>query len=150
MSDLSALAAKFEKILATKNIDLYDLEYVRESDNYFLRLYILSEDGVGLDMCAEVSNMLSPLVDVEFDAPERYFFEVSSPGIERSIKTEKQFALSEGEKIKLKLANGSKEEGVLKAAHEDGVVFASKGRERKIPYEDIKKANTIFEWNAKS
>jgi len=90
-------------ILAEHNLSLYDIEYVKEGGNRFLRVYIDKEGGVTIDDCETVSRKLSDLLDEEDFIPESYILEVSSPGLGRQLKKDKHFEKSIGEEVEIKL-----------------------------------------------
>lgn len=104
-------------IMERKNFELVDVEYVKEGSNFYLRAYIDKEGGITIDDCEEVSRELSDLLDVEDFIPDAYFMEISSPGLGRQLKKDKDFARSIGEEVEVKLykpINKQKElEGIL-------------------------------------
>ncbi|MDD5901015.1 MAG: ribosome maturation factor RimP [Lachnospiraceae bacterium] len=90
-------------IMERTGFELVDVEYVKEGSNYYLRAYIDKEGGITIDDCELVSRELSDLLDVEDFIPEAYFLEVSSPGLGRQLKKDKDFARSIGEEVEVKL-----------------------------------------------
>ncbi len=90
-------------ILAANHFELYDLEYVKEGGNYFLRAYIDKEGGITVDDCELVSRALSDLLDKADYIPDAYILEVSSPGLGRQLKKDKHFEKSIGEEVEVKL-----------------------------------------------
>jgi Uncharacterized protein conserved in bacteria len=107
MSKSSMYEERTEKlllpILEKHNFELVDVEYVREGSNWFLRAYIDKEGGITVDDCEIVSRALSELLDAEDYIPDAYILEVSSPGLGRQLKKEKDFARSIGEEVEIKL-----------------------------------------------
>ncbi len=91
-----------EGILADTEYELVDVEYVKERD-WFLRIYIDKEGGVGLDDCQEVSRLLDEQIDKLNILNERYILEVSSPGLDRALKKEKDFKRELGKKVDITL-----------------------------------------------
>ncbi len=91
-----------EKILADTPYELVDVEYVKERD-WFLRIYIDKEGGVGLDDCQEVSGMLDEPIDKLNILNDRYILEVSSPGLDRALKKEKDFKRELGKQVDVTL-----------------------------------------------
>lgn len=79
-----------EEILANTDYELVDVEYVKERD-WFLRVYIDKEGGIGLDDCQEVSGLLDEKLEKLNIINDRYILEVSSPGLDRALKKEKDF-----------------------------------------------------------
>ena len=80
-------------------IELIDAEYVKEGSKWILRLYIDKKGGVGLDDCEAVSRAVEPAIDAEDPIREPYVFEVSSPGLERPLKTDRDFDRYEGRNL---------------------------------------------------
>jgi ribosome maturation factor RimP len=78
-------------IVEEKGLEVVAVEYVKEGGNWFLRIYIDKEGGVELEDCQEVSREVSSILDKKDPIPQSYFLEVSSPGIERLLQTEKDF-----------------------------------------------------------
>ena len=101
-----------QRAAAECGVELWDLEFVREGGEYFLRLYIDSPDGVGIDDCEAVSRAIDPMLDEADPIEQSYNLEVSSPGIFRELKTPEHCAASLGMPVRAKLytaLNGSKE-----------------------------------------
>lgn len=90
-------------ILNAHNFELYDIEYVKEAGNWYLRIYIDKEDGITVEDCEIVSRAMNDILDEKDYIPDAYIFEVSSPGLGRQLKKDKHFAKSIGEEVELKL-----------------------------------------------
>lgn len=135
------------KILEECGVTLYDTEVATEFDKRIFRLYIMSKEGVTLDKCQEVSRILSPIFDLEPPLEGEYFFEVSSPGIERKLTKPEHYQLSIGEKVKVKLKNKEKMIGTLEAFNDNTLNLLLDTNEKvSISLNDIDKARTYFEW----
>ena len=91
-----------EEILANTDYELVDVEYVKERD-WFLRVYIDKEGGIGLDDCQEVSGLLDEKLEELNIINDRYIFEVSSPGLDRALKKEKDFKREMGKVVDITL-----------------------------------------------
>lgn len=91
-----------EEILANTDYELVDVEYVKERD-WFLRLYIDKEGGIGLDDCQEVSGLLDEKLEELNIINDRYILEVSSPGLDRALKKEKDFKREMGKVVDITL-----------------------------------------------
>lgn len=89
--------------IETMGLELVDVEYVRENQSRILRLYIDKPGGVTLEDCSEVSRMIDPVIDDELDLRTHDYLEVSSPGLERPLKTERDFVRYEGEWVEVTL-----------------------------------------------
>ena len=129
-------------------VDLYDIQITKEHKLNILRVYITSKEGINLDQCAHVSRMISPLLDIHEPMGGKYNLEVSSPGIERKLKTLHHFACSIGSDVKIK--NYSKEvfKGKLLMADNEGKITLNDLDNNKVEinYDDILSAATYYEW----
>lgn len=109
-------------IITKNNYELVDVEFVREGSNWFLRAYVDKEGGFTVNDCEKVSREFSDLLDKEDFIEESYILEVSSPGLGRPIKKEKDFARSLGEEVEVKLYKAVEEQkefsGTLEAYDE--------------------------------
>ena len=109
-------------IVEAAGVEIYDVEYVKEGSDFYLRCYIDS-GGVNIQDCETVSRALSDQLDAEDYIEDAYILEVSSPGLGRTLKKEKHLSKSIGMEVELKTfkpVNGSKDfEGVLKAFDND-------------------------------
>ena len=99
-SKVEALAAPVAEELG---YTLFDVEYVKEGPDYFLRLYITSGSGITIDDCEAMSRAVDPLLDEADFIKDRYYLEVSSVGLDRPLKKEKDFRYFSGQKIEVKL-----------------------------------------------
>ena len=89
-----------QPLVDAHGFELVDVEYVKEAGNWYLRAYIDKENGITVDDCEEVSRALSDLLDEEDFISENYILEVSSPGLDRPLKKEKDFARSSARMLK--------------------------------------------------
>ncbi|MDY0408191.1 ribosome maturation factor RimP [Virgibacillus soli] len=135
-------------ILKDNNLELVDIEFVKEGNDWFLRVYIDKEGGVDISECGFVSEKLSEKLDEIDPIKEAYFLEVSSPGAERPLKTKKDFDNHVNENVYIKLyapIEGEKEyEGILKQFENDVATisyrFKSRTKEVEIPFDKIANA----------
>ena len=106
---------------------LWDVEYVREGADYFLRITIDREGGITIDDCERYSRAIDPLLDEADPIEDPYHLEVSSPGIERELKTDAHIAACSGQQVEVRLfapADGSRVwRGVLRGLDSDGAVL---------------------------
>lgn len=106
MSKRDTYEAKFEQILLpiTEKIgvQIYDVEYVKEGTDWYLRAYIDKEGGVTIDDCEKVSREVSEVMDQEDFIEDAYILEVSSPGLGRTLKKDKHLEKSIGQKVEIK------------------------------------------------
>ena len=121
-----------EPVVKAHGCELWDVEYVREGDQRFLRLYLDKESGVDITDCENISRAVDPLLDEADPIAESYHFEVCSAGLERALKRPGDFERFMGSPIMVKLyrpRNGLKEiPGVLRG-YEDGKVTMEAGKE---------------------
>ncbi len=92
-----------EPILKEFQFELYDVEFVKEAGNFYLRAFIDKEEGITINDCEIVSRRLSDLLDQKDFIPDSYILEVSSPGLGRQLKKDKHLEKSIGEEVELKL-----------------------------------------------
>ena len=128
-------------ILDRRNFELVDVEYVKEGSTWYLRVYIDKEGGITSDDCADVSREMNEILDREDYVEGSYTFEVSSPGLGRPLKKEKDFKRSLGKSVECKLYKAidkQKEfEGILKDFTEDTVTIETEGNELVLDRKDI-------------
>ena len=111
---------------------LWDVEYVREGDQRFLRLYLDKEGGVDITDCEAISRAVDPLLDEADPIAESYHFEVCSAGLERALKRPSDFERFMGSNITVKLyrpRNGLKEIPCVLDAYDDGKITVTAGKE---------------------
>jgi ribosome maturation factor RimP len=85
-------------IINENRLELVDVEYKKEGKNWFLRIFIDKEGGVTVDDCTRVSRQIEDLIEVEEVVPSSYVLEVSSPGLDRPLKKEKDFLRFKGKR----------------------------------------------------
>lgn len=90
-------------IAEANGVEIYDVEYVKEGSDYYLRAYIDKEGGVTIDDCETVSRAFSEKLDLEDFLKEAYILEVSSPGLGRVLKKDRHFEKSLNEEVEIKL-----------------------------------------------
>lgn len=102
--DYEARTEELLKLIAeANNVSIYDVEYVKEGSDYYLRAYIDKPEGVNILDCENVSRALSDALDREDFIPDAYILEVSSPGLGRTLKKDKHLQASIGEEVEIKL-----------------------------------------------
>ncbi len=137
--------------LEDMDFELVDVEYLSRHGKWVLRLYIDKEGGVTLDDCARVSREFGDLIDVKDIIIHKYVLEVSSPGLDRPLKKEKDLEHAIGKKIKVKTVAPVKgrqnytgylrnfQKGILYIELENGPVH--------LPWKEVEKANLVYEFN---
>lgn len=155
------LQDKLSALIMQKDMKLYDIELLKENEVMILRISIFKQDGVTLDDCEIISTLISPLLDVELADLEAYHLEVSSPGIERTLKKPQHFLCSIGHKVAVTLLDKTTLIGILESYNNQEITIkeilkptkakqsiAEKDMQlRKILLNECKKVKTIFEWN---
>lgn len=145
-----------QPILKSLQLELVEIEYKRSGREAVLRIFIDKEGGVMLDDCADVSRELSLILDIEDFIPCEYNLEVSSPGLDRPLKTAADYDRFQGRLIKVKTYEllpddaGNKRKTFLGklVGLRDGVVVMTlnEGQTASIPLERVAKANLEFEF----
>ena len=146
-SKVEALAAPVAEELG---YTLFDVEYVKEGPDYFLRLYITSGSGITIDDCEAMSRAVDPLLDEADFIKDRYYLEVSSVGLDRPLKKEKDFQRNLGEEVEVRTfraIDGQKEfTGVLKAYDKESVTIELEETEMKFARTDIALIRQAFDF----
>ena len=130
---VTELVASFAKpIVEAHGCELWDVEYVREGSEYFLRLYLDKEGGVDINDCEAISRAVDPILDENDPIPGSYHFEVCSAGLERALKRPSDFERFLGSPVTVKLyrpRNGLKEIPCVLRGYEDGRITVEAGKE---------------------
>ena len=127
--------------------ELYDVQYVKEGKDYYLRIIIDKPQGISIEDCEKVNNAIDEVLDREDIIPTSYFLEVSSPGIERILRKTWHFERQIGNKINVKLfkaINKQKEiEGILKSYNEKELELELESEILNIDVKNIALAKTV-------
>ena len=121
-----------EPVVQSHGCELWDVEYVREGSEYFLRLYLDKEGGVDINDCEAVSRAMDPILDEKDPIEGSYHFEVCSAGLERTLKRPSDFERFLGSNITVKLyrpRNGLKEIPCVLRGYDNGRVTVEAGKE---------------------
>ncbi len=128
-------------ILEREGFELVDVEFVKEGGEYYLRCYIDKEGGINIDDCVLVSQEMNEILDREDYVDEEYIFEVSSPGLGRPLKKDKDYVRNTGKEVDIKTyraIDGNKEfRGVLTAFDNASVTVEIDGEEKTFDKKDI-------------
>lgn len=133
-----------EPVLARYAADLVDLQ-VKRGRTQLVRIVADREGGIDLDTCARVSDEVSRLLDAEDPIQGRYTLEVTSPGLDRPLRTPTDFRRNLGHKVRVVLAR-EQHEGTVKEVQEDSVTIATQRGEVRIPLADVAKAKLLLPW----
>lgn len=120
-------------ITEANGLEIYDIEYVKEASDFYLRVYIDKPDGVTIQDCEIVSRAMSDILDQEDFISDAYIFEVSSPGLGRVLKKDKHFQKSIGQEVELKTYKPIEKQkefvGILKSYVDDKITLDIQGNE---------------------
>ncbi len=142
-----SLESDIKKMVESIGLSLYDTAILNENDQTIFRVSVTAPGGVSLDQCVEATHLISPLLDVTSPVGGEYRLEVSSPGIERKLKTIDHFAQSIGEKVVFSTINKEKFDGEVVSVENDEITLKTKeGDVHTVPFRSISKARTYYEW----
>jgi ribosome maturation factor RimP len=131
-----------EPVLARHDAEFVQLNVGR---GRLVRIVADRDGGIDLETCARISEELSRLLDAEDPMPGRYTLEVTSPGLNRPLKSATDFRKNVGRKVRIVLAR-SQVEGDVKEVGEDRVTVATKGGDVDVPLQDIANAKILLPW----
>jgi ribosome maturation factor RimP len=139
-------------VIEGSGFELVDVAFRRESGRRVLQVVVDRDGGLDVDTIAELAEKVSRRLDVEGFAPGPYALEVSSPGIERSLKRPRDFERRVGDTVKVKtttpVEGRTNITGALVSADDDGIVVAAAGGELRLRHADIASARTVVDWDA--
>lgn len=152
---MANIEEKVEKLIQKpiNNIgyELYDIEYVKEGRDYFLRIFIEKEGGISLEDCEKVNNEITDLLDKQEFLKEQYFLEVSSTGIEKNLRKDKHLESNIGAEVELKLFRQINKKkvltGILKSFNSNEIIIETNENENEnIQRKDISQIKTLYHW----
>lgn len=133
-------------IVEAEGVELYDIEH----NGGVLRVYVDADDGIDLALIKRISRGVSRVLDQADPIPGRYTLEVSSPGLERFLRNPDHFRKAVGSNVKVKTRSDVEGErriiGELVAADDDGFDLKTDGDVRRLGYDEVSKARTVFVW----
>lgn len=133
-------------LLNSENIELIEIELKGAIGNQLLRIFVDVEGGIQLNHCVELSRKISDLLDIEDIIPGKYRLEVSSPGVERPLKTVKDFQRNEGRRVRITFHDGITTEGNIFKTENSDVYINSADTQEKYPISAIKSAKLMLQW----
>ena len=144
MSKITETVEALAKPVVEENgCSIWDVEYVKEGGNYYLRVFIDKDGGVGIDDCEKISRALDPILDEADPIPDSYIFEVGSPGCERELKRPSDFEAFTGSEVEVRTyraVNGCKSFiGVLEAYNEGDLTIKVGNNDVTLTKDDISK-----------
>jgi ribosome maturation factor RimP len=133
-----------EGVLGQESVELVDLNYLQENGRWVLRFFIDKEGGVTISDCENLSKRIGALLDATEMIPHKYALEVSSPGLNRILKKEKDFQRFSGERVKVRVRapiDGQRRfRGTLKGVEDGGVLVEHEGGTLKFQFGSIEEA----------
>ena len=131
---------------------IWNVEYVREGADMYLRVTIDSDEGIDIDDCEGMTRAIDPILDEADPIEDSYFLEVSSPGVERVLVTDEHFSLMAGSEVEVKLyrpMDGAKVITGILLGKEDGVITVQTATgDVKIEAKAAAKVTTVYDWQA--
>ena len=132
---------------------IWDVEYVKEGAEWYLRITLDSDDGIDIDDCEKVSRAINPIIDEADPIEDFYYLEVSSPGLERVLRKPEHFEASLGSEVEIRLfapdENKKKSyNGILSAYDEESLIIDMDQTSQKIPMSKISKVQTVFDFSS--
>jgi ribosome maturation factor RimP len=146
---VNAVRASLAPVVAGLGLALYDVELTGTGKARTLRVTVEKDGGVDLDAITDVTRAVSPVLDGEPTLAGSYLLEVSSPGLERSLRTPAHFAGARDESVSVKFrteGGTQRVHGVLVDSDDRRCVVEGDDGRHEIAYDDITQARTVFEW----
>ena len=150
---MANIEEKIENLVKQKiedlGYELYDVQYVKEGQNYILRIFIEKPNGsIDLNDCEKVNDGINDLLDEANYIKDQYFLEVSSTGVEKILRKDKHLKQNIGKEVHVKLfrkdTKGKKEyQGILKDFNEDEIIWEN---EEPIERKNIAQIKTVYNW----
>ena len=149
MAAAELVRALIEPIIEQNDAELYDLEY----ESGVLRVSVDREGGIDVDTIGELSKLISDVLDREDPIPDaKYLLEVTSPGVERKLRTPSHFQQQVGETVAVKFRapiDGARRlQTTLVSVDDSGIEFAREDDTLRVAYADIESARSVFDWDA--
>lgn len=142
---------ELEPIINGLNISLYDVIYEKEGKDFYLRIFIEKDGGVDISDCENVNNAINDILDEKDFIKGHYYLEVSSAGLEKTLRLDEHFENNIGNKIQISLykpINNSKNViGILKD-YDDEKVIVESDEIIEINKNDISLIKTVFDWDS--
>jgi len=151
MGALEEVKGLAEAVTRRRSLRLWDIEMGGQPGRAIVRVFVDKDGGIDLDTVAEVSEEISRGLDLRDPIQGRYMLEVSTPGLERNLRSAEHFKLSVGRAVVVKtttqfVPNSNRIEGTLEDADDRAARIALDGGTVEVPYDQIKSARTVFEW----
>jgi len=151
---LASIEERIESLVEKKindlGYELYDVEYAKEGREYYLRIFIDKPEGIDLNDCEKVNDGINDLLDQADYIKDQYFLEVSSPGIERTLRKDKHLEKNIDSLVEVKLFKPIEKQkviqGILKQFNSEVLELELEDRTIEISRKDISVIKTVYEW----
>lgn len=151
---MASIEEKVESLIIDKindlGYELYDVYYVKEGKDYFLRIFIDKPEGIDLNDCEKVNNAINELLDEADYIKDQYFLEISSPGIERILRKDKHLEDNIDSLVEVKLFKPIEKQkvlqGILKEYNKEKIIIEVEEKSIEISRKDISVIKTVYEW----
>lgn len=140
------LSPNVAKALEDLNAELVDIAFTRQKGEMTVTVFVYKKDGLDIDLLQEASEKLDPIFEAEKELKDKYYLEISSPGIDRPIKTDDDFRRNMDIKLDAKLKNNEKHIGILKKYDEESFTLDCDGKIIEIKRADVKKLTQAIEF----
>ncbi|MDP9340746.1 MAG: ribosome maturation factor RimP [Actinomycetota bacterium] len=144
------MEALVRPVVEASGLELVEASFRREGRSRVLRVTVDREGGLDLETISEASERISRRLDLEDFGPAHYTLEVSSPGVERPLRSARDFERHVGEKVRVRtstLVEGARSHtGALVAADGEAITVATEVGAHRIPLAEVASARTVFEW----
>lgn len=140
-------------IIENLGYSLYDVQYIKEGKDYYLRVFIDKKEGISLEDCEKVNNAITDILDEKNYIKDQYFLEISSPGIERVLRKEKHFEENIGKQVAINLFKPINNEkqiiGILEKFDQDNIYIKYNNYNDiiKIDRKNISLIKTVYNWD---
>ena len=140
------LSPNVAKALEDLKAELVDIAFTRQEGEMTVTVFVYKKDGLDIDLLQEASEKLDPIFEAEKELKDKYYLEISSPGIDRPIKTDDDFRRNMDIKLDAKLKNNEKHIGILKKYDEESFTLDCDGKIIEIKRADVKKLTQAIEF----
>ncbi|MBP3284932.1 MAG: ribosome maturation factor RimP [Clostridia bacterium] len=144
------VSATIQDTVTSLGCEIYDVEYLKEGSNWYLRIYIDKPEGVSIEDCEAVSRAIDPIIDELNPIKTAYSLEVSSPGLERVLRKSEHFEKNLNKLVEVSLfkaVSGSKKmQGILKSADTEQITIEVEHETISLNRQDVSKVNLVYEF----
>ena len=140
------LSPSVAKALEDLKAELVDIAFTRQKGEMTVTVFVYKKDGLDIDLLQKASEKLDPIFEAEKELKDKYYLEISSPGIDRPIKTDDDFRRNMDIKLDAKLKNNEKHIGILKKYDEESFTLDCDGKIIEIKRADVKKLTQAIEF----